>query len=203
MRYSTFALWQAAASATLASLYGITTEDAGADEAELRLYYADHAERGATLTDFADAYAEDRDLDTPDAWTRKDLARLYPVPKPDQCATPEQVARATAPVSFTGDPEYGGALPEGMGFARGSYGSIGFDLKTGKVVQHWPGVDFDGDDMSDFPEGSKAWNPGYLDIVSVNLADLEPGQTGTDICYIGFTTDDGTYVAKEEPLTED
>jgi len=212
MRYSTFALWQVAASAALQAGYGLSLPDSGADEAELRLYYADHAERGVTVKEFADAFAEDHDLITPDEYTAKDLARMFPIPAPDQCATPEQVARATAPVFFTGDPNYStapgaAALEPGEAYAAGNYGTVCFDAATGKVTRHFPGVDFDGDDMDDLRERAPdAWQPGYLDIASFDVAAVEGGvKPGDifDICYIGFTTDSGDYVAAETPEPED
>ncbi|USN15591.1 hypothetical protein KIKIMORA_04730 [Brevundimonas phage vB_BpoS-Kikimora] len=80
--YPTFELWLAAANAALLAGYGIDYRDAGADESELRGLYDDHLQRGETVQECARLYAEDRDLDTPDAWTAKDLAARYPIPAP-------------------------------------------------------------------------------------------------------------------------
>ena len=106
MRYSTFALWHVAANAALQQCFGLTYEDAGADETDLQRWYEDHQRDGETPLQCAKSYGEAYDLIEPDPYTAKDLARMYPIPKGDICATPEQVARATAPVFFTGDPNY-------------------------------------------------------------------------------------------------
>lgn len=80
--YPTFELWLAAANAALLAGYGIDYRDAGADEEQLRDFYADHAERGETVQECARLYAEAYDLDAPDAWTAKDLAARHPIPPP-------------------------------------------------------------------------------------------------------------------------
>lgn len=203
MRYSTFALWRAAADAALLQCWGINYADAGASDADLQTWFADHQRTGETPLEAARAYGEAYDLIEPDPYTAADLQRRHPIPKGDQCATPEQVARATAPVQFTGDPNYGGALEPGEAFAAGNYGTVCFDAATGKVTRHFPGADFDGDDMADLPQG--AWQPGYLDIASFDVASVEGGvKPGDlfDIIRIGFTTAEGEYVAAE-PWEED
>ncbi|UTC28479.1 hypothetical protein GURKE_04770 [Brevundimonas phage vB_BpoS-Gurke] len=80
--YPTFELWLAAANAALLAGYAIDYRDAGADDAELRVMYDDHLQRGETVQECARNYAESYDLHTPDAWTAKDLAARYPIPAP-------------------------------------------------------------------------------------------------------------------------
>lgn len=100
IRYSTFELWKIAASAALQQGYGISLADAGADDEELRQYYADHTrgwEYGAdevTVLDFAVHYANNRDLDTPDLWTAKTLKEKYAIPEGD--------VHALYPETYTG-----------------------------------------------------------------------------------------------------
>lgn len=79
--YPTFELWLAAANAALLAGYGIDYHDAGADEDQLRAYYADHL-NGESVQECARLYAEAYDLNTPDLWTAKDLARMHPIPAP-------------------------------------------------------------------------------------------------------------------------
>lgn len=206
MRYSTFTLWAAAANAALLQTWGINYADAGADESDLQRWFADHQATGETPLECAKAYGESYDLYEPDPMTAQDLKRRHPIPAPDQCATPEQVAAATAPVLFAGDPNTtfdGTALPfaENEGLAAGNGGSILFDLTTGKVTRHFPGVDF-GPGEDD--------HGGYLDIATIDIPALlkrrkvEAFKTGDlfDITECGYTTADGTYEEECEPMED-
>lgn len=194
MRYSTFTLWAAAANAALLQTWGINYADAGAEESDLQQWYADHQATGETVLECARAYGESYDLNEVDPMTAQDLKRMYPIPAPDIVATPEQIAAATAPVLFKGDPNTtfdGTALPfaENEGLAAGNGGSILFDLTTGKVTRHFPGVDFGPD------------HAGYLDIATIDIKDLlkrrkvKAFKTGAlfDINECGYTTADGEY----------
>lgn len=145
------------------------------------------------------------DVIEPDPMTARDLQRHHPIPAPDQCATPEQVAAAaTAPVLFKGDPNTtfdGTALPfaPNEGLAAGNGGSILFDLTTGKVTRHFPGCDFGPD------------HAGYLDIAVIDIPSLlkrrgvAAFETGAlfDIIECGYTTAAGVYEAPCEPFTPD
>lgn len=196
--YSTFALWLAASNAQLQRSYGINFADAGASEDELASMYAAHVAERETIKDACDEYASDRDLDAPDAWTRKDLEGVYAAPAEPDADYPQ------AEVRLHGDPNYGDqpmetALKPTQGLAAGNGGSLLFDLTTGKVERHYPGTDW------------PVHHDGYLDIATIDIPALlkrrkveafEP-RALFDITECGYTTTGGQYEEECPPFEEE
>lgn len=159
--YPLYSLWIVAADAALQARYALTYADAGADDAQLRGFYMEHLTRGETVQACAAAYGEAYDLSEADPMTAADLSARHPIPAPPVWAEGLTLVWGKPGENPNHDAGYDAHLGPNEGYFAGSGGEVCFDLTTGLVTRHFPGMDFG------------PHHDGYLDTLRVDVADLQ------------------------------